>query len=103
MTSNDVPQRLRLAIKTKLTTLDAFIDDELPDFIMVMVARKKSEEEMVSELEPFLEENAKLYFVGDEALRKAQWNGKIGNDFPEHSVTNDTQTKSIIEPVQVPF
>jgi len=41
--------------------------------------------------------------VGDEALRKAQWNGKIGNDFPEHSVTNDTQTKSIIEPVQVPF
>jgi hypothetical protein len=61
MTSNDVPQRLRLAIKTKLTTLDAFIDDELPDFIMVMVARKKSEEEMVSELEPFLEENAKSF------------------------------------------
>ena len=61
MTSNDVPQRLRLAIKTKLTTLDAFIDDELPDFIMVMVARKKSEEEMVSELEPFLEDKAKSF------------------------------------------
>merc|ERR1711953_530945 len=39
--NNDISQKLRLAIKSKLTTLDAYIDDELPDLILVMLARKK--------------------------------------------------------------
>ena len=39
--NNEVSQKLRLAVKSKLTTLDAYIDDELPDLILVMLARKK--------------------------------------------------------------
>ena len=54
--NGDNSQRLRLAIKSKLTALDAFIDDELPDLILVMVARKRPKDEMVAELEPFLDQ-----------------------------------------------
>ena len=54
--NGDNSQRLRLAVKSKLTSLDAYIDDELPDLILVMVARKKSKDDMVAELEPFLDE-----------------------------------------------
>merc|ERR1711914_11930 len=59
--NNDISQKLRLAIKSKLTTLDAYIDDELPDLILVMLARKKSNEEMVEELDPFLESESEKF------------------------------------------
>jgi hypothetical protein len=49
-----ISQKLRLAVKSKLTTLDAYIDDELPDLILVMVARKRAKDDMITELEPFL-------------------------------------------------
>ena len=53
--NNEVSQKLRLAVKSKLTTLDAYIDDELPDLILVMLARKKDKEHMIDELSDFLE------------------------------------------------
>ena len=91
--NNDISQKLRLAIKSKLTTLDAYIDDEagfldllrdsslrtvlygrllkfqeqienhdkLPDLILVMLARKKSNDEMVEELDPFLESESEKF------------------------------------------
>jgi len=59
--SGDVSQKLRLAVKSKLTSLDAFIDDELPDLILVMLARKRTKEEMIEELEPFLEKDTEKF------------------------------------------
>merc|ERR1712025_1501684 len=59
--NGDNSQRLRLAVKSKLTSLDAFIDDELPDFILVMVARKRSKDEMVDELRVFLDQGAESF------------------------------------------
>lgn len=34
--------------------MDAFIDEELPDYIMVMVANRKNESSMIKDLELFL-------------------------------------------------
>merc|ERR1711973_352363 len=59
--SGDVSQKLRLAVKSKLTSLDAFIDDELPDLILVMLARKRTKDEMIEELDPFLEKDTEKF------------------------------------------
>ncbi|XP_065845368.1 zinc finger CCCH domain-containing protein 14-like isoform X2 [Oscarella lobularis] len=52
---------LKLAIKRKLQDLDAYIDDELTDYIMAMVANERSQEEMTSELELFLKIKTPLF------------------------------------------
>ena len=38
----EVSAKIRSAIKAKLVELDAYVDDELPDYIMVMVANKRT-------------------------------------------------------------
>lgn len=50
-----------MAITVKLKELDAFIDDELPDYIMIMVANKKSREQMTEALGLFLGENTETF------------------------------------------
>ncbi|KAF5405606.1 Zinc finger CCCH domain-containing protein 14 [Paragonimus heterotremus] len=44
-------------VTSKLKSLGAFIDEELPDYIMVMVANKKSESSMAKDLQLFLGEH----------------------------------------------
>ncbi|THD18836.1 Nuclear protein UKp68 isoform 10 protein [Fasciola hepatica] len=44
-------------VTSKLKSLGAFIDDELPDYIMVMVANNKSESSMAKDLQLFLGEH----------------------------------------------
>ncbi|KAG5451417.1 Zinc finger CCCH domain-containing protein 14 [Clonorchis sinensis] len=44
-------------VTTKLKQLGAFIDEELPDYIMVMVANKKNESSMAKDLQLFLGEH----------------------------------------------
>ena len=41
----EVSAKIRSAIKAKLVELGAYVDDELPDYIMVMVANKKNEDQ----------------------------------------------------------
>ncbi|CAH8487452.1 unnamed protein product [Schistosoma turkestanicum] len=48
-------------VTEKLKTLGAFIDDELPDYIMVMVANKKSESAMAKDLQLFLGEHTNRF------------------------------------------
>ncbi|KAL7061761.1 hypothetical protein AAHC03_0812 [Spirometra sp. Aus1] len=43
-------------VKAKLKELGAFVDEELPDYIMVMVANKKKRESMNNDLQLFLDE-----------------------------------------------
>ena len=38
----EVSNKIRSAIKAKLIELDAYVDDELPDYIMVMVANDRT-------------------------------------------------------------
>ena len=38
-----------------------FVDDELPEYIMVMIANKRTKEQMVSDLNLFLSEKAEKF------------------------------------------
>ncbi|XP_030766414.1 zinc finger CCCH domain-containing protein 14 isoform X2 [Sitophilus oryzae] len=50
----EVGQKMRSAIKAKLMELDCYVDDELPDYIMVMVANRRSKSQMNDDLNLFL-------------------------------------------------
>ncbi|XP_060530224.1 zinc finger CCCH domain-containing protein 14 isoform X2 [Cylas formicarius] len=50
----EVGQKMRSAIKAKLMELDCYVDDELPDYIMVMVANKRTKSQMNDDLSLFL-------------------------------------------------
>ncbi|KAK4886704.1 hypothetical protein RN001_002975 [Aquatica leii] len=50
----EVGQKMRSAIKAKLMELGCYVDDELPDYIMVMVANKRTKSQMNEDLQLFL-------------------------------------------------
>ncbi|XP_078516144.1 zinc finger CCCH domain-containing protein 14 isoform X1 [Lissotriton helveticus] len=50
----EISRKIRGAIKGKLQELGAYVDEELPDYIMVMVANKKTQEQMTDDLSLFL-------------------------------------------------
>lgn len=50
----EVGQKMRSAIKAKLTELGCYVDDELPDYVMVMVANKRTKSQMNEDLQLFL-------------------------------------------------
>ena len=60
----EVSNKIRSAIKAKLMELGAYVDDELPDYIMVMVANKRSRQQMDDDL---------LLFLGDSTLTFTAW------------------------------
>ncbi|XP_061562897.1 zinc finger CCCH domain-containing protein 14 isoform X2 [Cololabis saira] len=53
----EISKKIRAAIKGKLQELGAYIDEELPDYIMVMVANKKTPQQMTDDLSLFLGNN----------------------------------------------
>ncbi|XP_026197847.1 zinc finger CCCH domain-containing protein 14 isoform X2 [Anabas testudineus] len=53
----EISKKIRSAIKGKLQELGAYIDEELPDYIMVMVANKKTSQQMADDLSLFLGNN----------------------------------------------
>ncbi|XP_059157937.1 zinc finger CCCH domain-containing protein 14-like [Physella acuta] len=59
--STEISQKIRSAIKAKLMELGAYVDDELPDYIMVMVANKKSRAQMSHDLGLFLGGNTETF------------------------------------------
>ncbi|KAK2707053.1 hypothetical protein QYM36_014917 [Artemia franciscana] len=50
----EVSQKIKSAIKAKLVELGQNVDDELPDYIMVMIANKRTKSQMDSDLSLFL-------------------------------------------------
>ncbi|XP_022242228.1 zinc finger CCCH domain-containing protein 14-like isoform X2 [Limulus polyphemus] len=58
---SEVTQKIRSAIKAKLVELGAYVDDELPDYIMVMVANKKTKSQMTEDLSLFLGTNTESF------------------------------------------
>ncbi|CAB3984144.1 zinc finger CCCH domain-containing 14-like [Paramuricea clavata] len=57
----EISQKVKTAIKTKLVEFGSYVDDELPDYIMVMIANKRSQIQMIEDLNLFLGENSKLF------------------------------------------
>ncbi|BHF60101.1 hypothetical protein SprV_0100306200 [Sparganum proliferum] len=53
---SDFMAEVKGLVKAKLKELGAFVDEELPDYIMVMVANKKKRESMNNDLQLFLDE-----------------------------------------------
>ncbi|XP_058129890.1 uncharacterized protein LOC131286008 [Anopheles ziemanni] len=55
----EIGQKMRSAVKAKLIELgtgsaSGYIDDELPDYVMIMVANKRSRQQMIDDLSLFL-------------------------------------------------
>lgn len=58
-----------MVVNSKIYSLDTFnpvaiiliSDDELPDYIMVMIANKRSQMQMIEDLNLFLGNNSKLF------------------------------------------
>lgn len=46
--------KLKEHVKSKLIEIGAYVDDQLPDYVMIMVTNKKSEKQMVEDLDLFL-------------------------------------------------
>ncbi|XP_065797767.1 zinc finger CCCH domain-containing protein 14 isoform X2 [Muntiacus reevesi] len=59
----EISRKIRSAIKGKLQELGAYVDEELPDYIMVMVANKKSQDQMTEDLSLFLGSNTVRFTV----------------------------------------
>ncbi|XP_073434315.1 zinc finger CCCH domain-containing protein 14 isoform X3 [Dendrobates tinctorius] len=57
----EISRKIRTAIKGKLQELGAYVDEELPDYIMVMVANKKSQDQMTDDLSLFLGNNTSRF------------------------------------------
>ncbi|KAJ2951549.1 hypothetical protein O0L34_g13698 [Tuta absoluta] len=58
---SEIGQKMRSAIKAKLTELGCYVDDELPDYVMVMVANKRTRAQMEEDLQLFLGDNTELF------------------------------------------
>ncbi|XP_034879128.1 zinc finger CCCH domain-containing protein 14-like [Mirounga leonina] len=59
----EVSRKIRSAIKGKLQELGAYVDEELPGYITVMVANKKSQDQMTEDLSLFLGNNTIRFTV----------------------------------------
>ncbi|XP_041122973.1 zinc finger CCCH domain-containing protein 14-like isoform X2 [Polyodon spathula] len=59
----EISKKIRAAIKGKLQELGAYVDEELPDYIMVMVANKKNAQQMADDLSLFLGNNTVKFTV----------------------------------------
>ncbi|XP_063726542.1 zinc finger CCCH domain-containing protein 14-like [Symsagittifera roscoffensis] len=73
--------QIKKAIKAKLQEMQCYVDDELPDYIMVMIANKKSTDQMAEDLKIFLSEGSVSFckWLG-EVLERLD---KVGKDAPE--------------------
>ncbi|XP_067011511.2 zinc finger CCCH domain-containing protein 14 isoform X2 [Anabrus simplex] len=59
----EVNGKIRSAIKAKLMELGAYVDEELPDYIMVMVVNKRTKVQMEDDLQLFLGANTEHFTV----------------------------------------
>uniref|UniRef100_A0A336MDU3 Zinc finger CCCH domain-containing protein 14 n=1 Tax=Culicoides sonorensis TaxID=179676 RepID=A0A336MDU3_CULSO len=71
---SEIGQKMRCAVKAKLIELGTgYIDDELPDYVMIMVANKRSKQQMVDDLNLFLGSNTQIFVTWlHEVLEKLQ-------------------------------
>ncbi|XP_064460469.1 zinc finger CCCH domain-containing protein 14-like isoform X2 [Ornithodoros turicata] len=99
---NEVTQKIRAAIKSKLVELSAYVDDELPDYIMVMIANKKSREQMTQDLSLFLGDSTEN-FTGwlQQVLNQLQNIASEPKQKPKESKAKDTEEERPVPPPEV--
>ncbi|KAJ8670624.1 hypothetical protein QAD02_001883 [Eretmocerus hayati] len=70
----EITNQLRSAIRAKLLELGVRYDEELPDYILVMVVNKKSRQQMSEDLHLFLEDSTESFvaWLHDQVLKKLQ-------------------------------
>ncbi|XP_020287077.1 zinc finger CCCH domain-containing protein 14 [Pseudomyrmex gracilis] len=74
MDTHGITNQLRSAIRAKLKELKVRYDEELPDYILVMVANKKTRQQMHDDLNLFLEDCTTEFveWLHDQVLKKLQ-------------------------------
>ena len=91
-----VSAKIRLAIKTKLIKLDAYVDDELPDYIMVMLANHRTKTQMERELGLFLKNNTTAFtnwlYAVIERLKKVTFE-EVKNEAKKKQVSKKPMKK----------
>ena len=104
---DEVSTKIRSAIKAKLIELKAYVDDELPDYIMVMVANNRTKVHMEEDLRLFLKYNTtpftnwlhaileRLKNVTLEEVNKKKL--KMLHDKPGKKLTKGVREKSVKE------
>ncbi|VDM94475.1 unnamed protein product [Onchocerca ochengi] len=83
--SAEVSKKIRAAIKAKLEELGVYVDEELPDYIMVMIANKKEKAQMKEDL---------LLFLGKNSEKFVDWLFDIFERLQSASVPNAVQDSS---------
>nr|CAB3267876.1 zinc finger CCCH domain-containing protein 14-like [Phallusia mammillata] len=82
----DISKNIQQAIKAKLVELNSYVDDELPDYIMIMIANRKKEEQMTDSLSLFLGNNTKVFtkwlFELLSGLREKQQTDNVKKEVP---------------------
>ncbi|KAG5870483.1 hypothetical protein JTB14_001677 [Gonioctena quinquepunctata] len=82
----EVGQKMRSAIKAKLLELNCYVDDELPDYIMVMVANKRTKSQMNEDLSLFLNTKTSTF---------VEWLHIVLKKLKEVTVTNPEVYKKV--------
>ncbi|CAG9826711.1 unnamed protein product [Diabrotica balteata] len=82
----EVGQKMRSAIKAKLLELHCYVDDELPDYIMVMVANRRTKAQMNEDLYLFLNEKTSPF---------VEWLHIVLKKLKEVTVTNPEVYKKV--------
>uniref|UniRef100_A0A915Q4B8 Zinc finger CCCH domain-containing protein 14 n=1 Tax=Setaria digitata TaxID=48799 RepID=A0A915Q4B8_9BILA len=80
--TTEVSKKIRAAIKAKLEELGVYVDEELPDYIMVMIANKKEKTQMKEDL---------LLFLGKNSEKFVDWLFDIFERLQSASVPKDVQ------------
>uniref|UniRef100_A0A182SFJ8 Zinc finger CCCH domain-containing protein 14 n=1 Tax=Anopheles maculatus TaxID=74869 RepID=A0A182SFJ8_9DIPT len=86
----EIGQKMRSAVKAKLIELGTgsatgYIDDELPDYVMIMVANKRSRQQMVDDLSLFLGAQTEIF---------VNWLHQVLQKLQEVTLPASTATKS---------
>jgi hypothetical protein len=74
---------LKTAVKEKLASMDCLIDDDLPNYIMIMMANRKTKKEMTEALTLFLNERTEeftawLYQMLDNIRKRREKKNRPG-------------------------
>ena len=83
---SEISSKIQLAIKAKLIEINAYVDDELPDYIMIMIANRKPEEQMADALSLFLGDNSKDF---------TKWLYQLLNSL--HKKSSAKETKVVVD------
>ncbi|XP_076004864.1 zinc finger CCCH domain-containing protein 14 isoform X2 [Genypterus blacodes] len=91
----EISKKIRAAIKGKLQELGAYIDEELPDYIMVMVANKKTSQQMGDDLSLFLGNNTIKFTAWLHGVLEKLRSVAVEPGSGSHQLQSDSSTATV--------